>query len=320
MTASEDIDNLVIVPPEKPLKMRAQPIMPPRVKRMWQKLWLKPREERREADRGRNGAGARDHAGSGAGDGRNRPALRPWYGAEYAMLVHRRRRLLSTLVIVTVALGLLKWAAAMPSDITVWTRAAVIVLFVLTIGAILCILAIPSGKQTGKMQSLSSGDDEKSLFLKSDSSATSEDDLTVSSVSSGSVARTYEQQLETRVKNILKNVDGVGKVDVMIALYSSSEKVIRSDTNSSGALTEETDSTGGTRRSESSAYSTTTVMEDSNGNSTPVIEKEVYPEISGIVISAEGGDDPKVRSEISTAMEALFGLPAHKIKVLKRAG
>ena len=69
MTASEDIDNLVIVPPEKPLKMRAQPIMPPRVKRMWQKLWLKPREERREADRGRNGAGAREHAGSGAGDG-----------------------------------------------------------------------------------------------------------------------------------------------------------------------------------------------------------------------------------------------------------
>lgn len=134
MTASEDIDNLVIVPPEKPLKMRAQPIMPPRVKRMWQKLWLKPREERREADRGRNGAGAREHAGSGAGDGRNRPVLRPWYGAEYAMLVHRRRRLLSTLVIVTVALGLLKWAAAMPSDITVWTRAAVIVLFVLTFG------------------------------------------------------------------------------------------------------------------------------------------------------------------------------------------
>ena len=66
--------------------------------------------------------------------GSMRAAARPWYGAEYAMLVHRRRRLLSTLVIVTVALGLLKWAAAMPSDITVWTRAAVIELFVLTFG------------------------------------------------------------------------------------------------------------------------------------------------------------------------------------------
>lgn len=211
-------------------------------------------------------------------------------------------------------------------------------LFVLTIGVILCILAIPSGGQAGKNQNAPTEGFAKSLFLKNESSSSTEpgsggnatgagsgalgetgveDSL---AVSSGSVTRTYEQQLEMRVKNILKNVDGVGKVDVMIALYASAEKVIRSDTNSSGSLTEETDSSGGTRRSESSAYSTTTVMGDSNGNSTPVIEKEVYPEISGIVISAEGGDDPKVRSEISTAMEALFGLPVHKIKVLKRVG
>lgn len=139
MNGSDEIDSLVIVPPEKPLKMRAQPIMPPRVKRLWQKLRIKSREERRGAgmrggeccvDEERCAAGAREPAG----DDRNCPALQPWLGEEYTALVHRRRRLLSTLVIVTVALGLLKWTAAMPSDITVWTRAAVIVLFVLTFG------------------------------------------------------------------------------------------------------------------------------------------------------------------------------------------
>lgn len=158
MTESGDIDSLVIVPPEKPLKMRAQPIMPPRVKRLWQKLRIKSREERRDTRGGRSGAGmwgGADAAGlrngeccageerraagatepaGGMGDDRNRPALQPWLGEEYTALVHRRRRLLSTLVVVTVALGLLKWTAAMPSDITVWTRAAVIVLFVLTFG------------------------------------------------------------------------------------------------------------------------------------------------------------------------------------------
>ena len=46
--------------------------------------------------------------------------------------------------------------------------------------------------------------------------------------------------------------------------------------------------------------------------------KELDPEISGMVISAQGGDSPKVQAEISQAMEALFGLEAHKIKVLKR--
>ena len=50
----------------------------------------------------------------------------------------------------------------------------------------------------------------------------------------------------------------------------------------------------------------------------PVVAKEVYPEIAGIIISASGGGNASVQAEISGAMEALFGLPANKIKVLKR--
>ena len=57
-----------------------------------------------------------------------------------------------------------------------------------------------------------------------------------------------------------------------------------------------------------------------SGGSTnaPIVEKELSPEISGIIISAEGGGSPTVKAEISEAMEALFGLSAHKIKVLNR--
>ena len=43
------------------------------------------------------------------------------------------------------------------------------------------------------------------------------------------------------------------------------------------------------------------------------------PEISGVVISADGGGSAVIRAEISEAMEALLGLPANKIKVMKRA-
>ena len=56
----------------------------------------------------------------------------------------------------------------------------------------------------------------------------------------------------------------------------------------------------------------------SGQGSVPFVEKELRPEISGIVISATGGGSPTVKAEISAAMEALFGLPPHKIKVLKR--
>ena len=124
--------------------------------------------------------------------------------------------------------------------------------------------------------------------------------------------------LEQRVREILKNVDGVGAVDVMIVLKSSSEKVLHVDGSSSRTFTEEQDGNGGVRKIDSQEQGQSTVMGSCNGETGPIVEKELRPELSGIVISAQGGGNPTVQAEISAAMEALFGLPAHKIKVLKR--
>lgn len=56
----------------------------------------------------------------------------------------------------------------------------------------------------------------------------------------------------------------------------------------------------------------------SNDHVTSVFEEEPSQEVLGIIISADGGGSSVVKAEISEAMEALFGLPPHKIKVLKR--
>ena len=39
--------------------------------------------------------------------------------------------------------------------------------------------------------------------------------------------------------------------------------------------------------------------------------------IGGVVIVAQGGDNGSVVSNITSALEALLGIPVHKIKVLK---
>lgn len=203
-------------------------------------------------------------------------------------------------------------------------------LFLLTSGIILCILAFPAGRLSGRTQVTDGrtadggsakepgrGAEEGSLssagWQNATGSVSGEDVGT-----KGGVQETYEEELEQRVQNILKNVEGVGRVDVMIVLKSSSEKVVQVDKSQSQALTEEQDTSGGTRRIESQEQEQNTVMISGNGENAPVIAKELSPELSGIIISAEGGDNPTVRAEISAAMEALFGLPAHKIKVLKR--
>ena len=104
----------------------------------------------------------------------------------------------------------------------------------------------------------------------------------------------------------------------MLTLFSSSEKVLRVDKERSRAATSETDSSGGTRQQTDESLRESTVLAGGSGSGEPVVEKELAPEISGIVISAQGGGNASVQKEISEAMQALFGLPAHKIKVLKR--
>ena len=59
-------------------------------------------------------------------------------------------------------------------------------------------------------------------------------------------------------------------------------------------------------------------MDVGRGQEEGLVATELYTEVSGIVISDQGGGTPAVQNEITEAMEALFGLPAHKIKVLKR--
>ena len=56
----------------------------------------------------------------------------------------------------------------------------------------------------------------------------------------------------------------------------------------------------------------------SSEKSVSMFEEEPVREVLGIIISADGGGSSVVKAEISKAMEALFGLPSHKIKVLKR--
>lgn len=74
----------------------------------------------------------------------------------------------------------------------------------------------------------------------------------------------YDVYMEQRIEKLLGEVEGVGKVNVMVTMGQTDEKTVE-----------------------------------------------------GVVIVAEGGGNGLVASNITSALEALLGIPAHKIKVLK---
>lgn len=187
------------------------------------------------------------------------------------------------------------------------------VIFLFCSGLLLFVISLPGGKKAdpgwknSAAEVFADAGDENAA----DESAGTEAAAKVESVS-------YEEQLERRIRELLKSVDGVGEADVMVVLKSSEEKVWHVDKSSTSSVTEEsgTDS-GSSRVTREENQSESTVLDGKSQS--PVMEKEVKPEISGVVISADGGGSAVIRAEISEAMEALLGLPANKIKVMKRA-
>ena len=101
----------------------------------------------------------------------------------------------------------------------------------------------------------------------------------------------------------------------MITLVSSSELVLQVDERKTADESGETDSDGRVKNSSQSEYTKETVL---TGNADgPYVIKEINPQVSGVLILAQGAGSAAVKNEICEAVEALFNLPIHKIKVLE---
>lgn len=60
------------------------------------------------------------------------------------------------------------------------------------------------------------------------------------------------------------------------------------------------------------------LVADKEGKRTePFVTKQMLPKLKGVVVVAAGASKAQVRLELSEAVQALFGLEAHRVKVLK---
>ena len=173
------------------------------------------------------------------------------------------------------------------------------------LGILLMVIALPV-KETEK-----AGDETGLSDTGSDTMKTSE---TEKDDGDGS----YTQEVENRLEALLSSMDGVGEVKVMVTLSSSVEQVVEKDVPYSMDTTKETDSAGGSRDVVNSKQEETTVyVTDQAGNKTPYISKTLEPAIEGVTVVAQGGGNAVVQKNITDVIQALVGVEAHKIKVVK---
>lgn len=127
----------------------------------------------------------------------------------------------------------------------------------------------------------------------------------------------YCERLEKRLENLISRINGIGKVNVMITLKATEEKIVLTEVSYEKNDENSTDSSGIVNAKNSYKEDRVVVYEEgSNGNKIPYVTKEKAPEIEGIAVIAEGGNNAENVLKISEIAQALFGIPSHKISVI----
>lgn len=206
-----------------------------------------------------------------------------------------------------------KWAAE--KNLQKWFQKDNLIVLVLA-GILLVIIALPTkggGDSDGereKQQGTSSGSGIMQPGPEKEDGQAKED-------SGADENREYADYLEERLTETLSQMADVGKVKVMITLKSSCELVVEKEQPVNRSTTNENDSQGGTRIVSQMESQENTVYRTEGSTSEPYVIKTLPPQIEGVVVVAEGAGSGTVNRSIVDIVQALFGLEAHKVRVVK---
>ena len=118
-----------------------------------------------------------------------------------------------------------------------------------------------------------------------------------------SSAEEYVDMLENKLANVLANISGVKSCDVIITLESGFDYVYATDTETKTTIS----------GSNETSITTETVILVSNE---PIVVKEIYPTIKGVVVVASGAEDITVKLNILSAVETVLEVDSNNITIL----
>lgn len=122
----------------------------------------------------------------------------------------------------------------------------------------------------------------------------------------------YAEQMEKKLEKMILGIGGITEAKVIITVKSTTEKVVLQNTVSDTENLQESDGNGGQRSSLKQTEEKTAVI----AGEKPYLTKELTPEIFGVAAVVSGAESGDILA-ISEAVQALFGVPAHKVKIIQ---
>ncbi len=122
----------------------------------------------------------------------------------------------------------------------------------------------------------------------------------------GSVQTSFDlEEMERKLEDALSQIDGAGKVTVVLSVKTGTRQVLAEDNE----ISEKNDET---EQSDS-----TVVLSKGSGYQEVVSVQEIYPQFRGALVVCAGGGNPAVKLKLVEAVSALTGLGSDKISICK---
>lgn len=115
---------------------------------------------------------------------------------------------------------------------------------------------------------------------------------------------TYTTLLEERLTDTISSIEGVGRCKVMLTLENTTESIYATDNE----IKSDNDSLN-----QKDEY----VLYDTSNGEMPVLLKEKLPQVQGVTVICDGGDNTKIKEKIIEAVTALFNISSSRVSVSK---
>ena len=127
----------------------------------------------------------------------------------------------------------------------------------------------------------------------------------------------YRTQLSEELGNMLASMNGVGRTKVMITLDGTVRNVYATDVDVNGRQTSRKNGTDENADNQNTERRSCIVIRQKDGSEKALTVGQLMPEIKGVLIICEGGDDPRICEEIVRAVSAALDIKETHICVSK---
>ncbi|MBP1557152.1 MAG: hypothetical protein J6A76_04495 [Oscillospiraceae bacterium] len=126
---------------------------------------------------------------------------------------------------------------------------------------------------------------------------------------------------ESRLEQILSQVEGVGRAHVMVTLENGVEYRYAADEKQSGdsVFTYASGSESPSKVQEKEDREQSYILIGSSGDKRPLVVTELSPRVRGVVVVCEGAKNPVIRQRVSDAVTTALGINSLQVCVIQSA-